>query len=359
MADMFDYLKWRGDILFSQLPPNEVDALVFSTLSYLYFDGYASEDMIRVSVLRDVAQEMLSRPDPEGLYRVEEDLALLRAAAATERFGGVGICGYRNVLIPEEETQFAAVTFLLEDGTAFLAFRGTDNTLVGWKEDFNMTFQQGVPAQKLAGEYVREFSEARSMPLRLGGHSKGGNLAVYAAAKCGAELQGRIMEIYNHDGPGFTEYMMEDGGYLAIVPKIRTLVPQSSVFGLLLEHEETHTVIRSKQIGLMQHDPYSWEIMGKEFLRVEELTEDSRFLDRTFKTWLSGMDEGERSAFVDTLFDLLSMGGAKETFDLLRPQNIRTYLQTLGSNEELRQRLGSELLNLVESAKLALTQGDS
>ena len=261
---------------------------------------------------------------------------------------------YRDLLVPEQETQFAAMTFLLDDGSMFLAFRGTDNTLVGWKEDFNMTFQQTIPAQRLALQYTRDVALEHFRPMYLGGHSKGGNLAVFAAARSSPMLQQRILGIYNHDGPGFTSYLMGDPGYLAMVPKIRTFIPQSSVIGMLLEHEEPYTIIKSNQIGIMQHDPYSWLVLGKDFIPVQAQTTDSRFLDRTFRNWLAGMSNQERNAFFDTVFDLLTIGGAEKPLDLIHPRNLRTYFKTLKLDENMRRIIASELLSLIEAARTSL-----
>lgn len=354
MADMFDYLHWRGDILFSQLTVNPVDALIFSALAYVRFEDIVPTTTDTQILLKDAASAVLSLPDPRSRVRVENDLKLLKAAANSARFGSVGLTFYRSVFIPEEDTQFAAVTCLLEDGSAFLAFRGTDNTLVGWKEDLNMTFLESIPAQRLAQEYVQHFAAVSQAPLRLGGHSKGGNLAVYAAARSEAGIQRRIIEIFNQDGPGFTEHMMTDPGYLDIVPKIRTFVPQTSVIGMLLEHEEPYTVIRSRQHGLLQHDPYSWEVMGGDFLTVERSTGVSRFLDRTFKTWLSGMTIQERNEFFDSVFDLLMMENVDRPRDIIRPQNIRAYFKTMHMDESRRRMIASVLVDLVESAKNSL-----
>ena len=200
MANMLDYLTWRGDLLFSQAELNEVDGLILSELAYIQFDGLVSENIQSVLPLRTLAKTILALPDPVVRCRTEKDLELLQAVAESARFGRLGVSFYRSVFVPEEETQFAAVAFLLEDGTAFLAFRGTDSTLVGWKEDFNMSFQKNVPAQRLAQEYVQRYGAATREPMRLGGHSKGGNLAVYAGAKCGEAVQSRILEVYVHRG---------------------------------------------------------------------------------------------------------------------------------------------------------------
>ena len=351
MANVFDYLKWRGDLTFAQDPPNAVDALIFSGLSYVRYGGQVEADPGRPVPLTDAAETFFALEDCESRVRVKNDMELLRAAAETVRFGQTRIVMYRDSLIPEQETQFAAMTFLLDDGTAFLAFRGTDHTLVGWKEDFNMTFQQTIPAQRLALQYTRDVALERSEPLRLGGHSKGGNLAVFAAARSSPMIQQRIVEVYNNDGPGFTKYLMGDPGYLAMVPRIKTYIPQSSVIGMLLEHEEPYTVIHSKSVGLLQHDLYSWEVLGRAFLRVQEVTESSLFLDSTIKTWFAEMNNQERNQLVDVMFTLLGTGGVESAIDIFHPRNIKTYVKTLSSDENMRRVLSTEFQSLLEAAK--------
>ena len=351
MADLFDYLRWRGDLRFSQVPPGPVDALIFSALSYLTFSGSVTERPDIPITLREASEEFLKESDAEKRCRVKADLSLLMAAAESERFGKTMLLQYRDILIPEEDTQFAAITFLLDNNSAFLAFRGTDYSLVGWKEDFNMTFHESVPAQKLAAQYTRDISQRYPMPLYLGGHSKGGNLAVFSAVKSDPQIRDRIRAIYNHDGPGFTDFVMQDPAYLEIVPRTHTIIPQSSVIGMLLEHEEAYTVIKSKQIGLLQHDFYSWVLDGPDFVPMEEVTENSKFLDMTIKAWLCGMTNEERNEVVDAVFDLLTIGNASSVFDLIHPKNVRTYLKTLSTDGKLRRILSEEFMSLMEAAR--------
>ena len=351
MATMFDYLKWRGDLSFSQDSVNEVDALIFSTLAYIHYGPSVENNPRQPVYLKDAAREFFDLETHENRFRVKGDMELLKKAAETIRFGHVKLCMYCDRLIPEQETQFAAMTFLLDDGSMFLAFRGTDCTLVGWKEDFNMSFRQTVPAQRLAVQYVREASTEFMQPIRLGGHSKGGNLAVFAAARSSPMLQKRILAVYNHDGPGFNNYMMGDPGYLAMVPRIKTYIPQSSVIGMLLEHEEPYTVIRSKTVGLLQHDPYSWEVLGRSFLPVEEITHTSQFVDSTIKTWFASMTDQERNQLVDVMFSLLEMGEVERALDIFQPKNILAYLKAIGSDDNLRKILSSEFISLIEAAQ--------
>ena len=351
MADLFDYLQWRGDLSFRQSPANRVDALIFSALSYISFGG-SVEAMPEVPIsLKDAAEEFFRLPDQAARCRVKTDLSLLMAAAETKRFGNTMLLQYRSLLVPEEETQFAAITFLLDDNTGMVTFRGTDYTLVGWKEDFNMTFQETIPAQRLAQQYTKEIGEKYIMPLQICGHSKGGNLAVFSAVKAPESVRNRITTIYNHDGPGFTEFIMSDHNYRELIPKIQTIIPQSSVIGMLLDHEEPYTIIKSKQIGLLQHDPYSWELCGPDFVPMEEITSDSRFMNLTIRNWLAGMTNEERNEVVDAVFELLSIGDVDNVIDIIQPKNIGNYLRTLHANAKIRRILSDELTSLIEAAR--------
>lgn len=350
MADMFEYLKWRGDLSFRQDPPNRVDALILSTLSYISFTGCALERPYIPISLREASEEFFHCEDAKNRCRVSTDMSLLMAAAETTRFGNIQLFQHRNVLLPEKETQFSATTFLLDNNSGFIVFRGTDYSLTGWKEDFNMSFLETVPAQKLALEYTREIAALYPMPLRLAGHSKGGNLAVFAAVKAEPEIRERILAIYNNDGPGFTDYVMQDPAYKEMAPKIRTIVPQSSVIGMLLEHEESYTIIKSKNIGLLQHDPYSWEILGRDFIPMEEITAHSRFFNQTVKRWLADMSLKQRNEIVDTVFNLLGSGDAQSLFDIVQPKNMKNYLRILTTDAQMRKTLSKELMNLLEAA---------
>ncbi len=354
MADLFAYLRWRGDLPFTQVGLNCVDSLVLSTLCYIRFDGLVPEDLSRPVSLPDAAEAFLALPGQERRVRSRFDPELLRAAAQTARFRDVQLAFYRNLFLPEEQTQFASVACLLPDGSAYLAFRGTDATLVGWKENFNMSFQDFVPAQQQAARYASDFAAVCSAPLWLGGHSKGGNLAVFAAAKCAPAVQSRIRRVFNNDGPGFAEYLLNDPGYLAIVPKIRTFIPESSIIGLLLERGEDYRVIKSRQTGLMQHDPYSWEILAGDFIDGEDISPETRFVDQTIRRWLHDMSREERSRLVDAVYDLVSASGAYKVSELRQPKNVVSFFRALNADERVRKMVTAELRDLLRSAFASL-----
>ena len=348
MTNILDYIRWRGDLSFSQDPPNAIDSLIFSYLVYIRFPGESISP--GEMTLSQLWQELSSMADCRERGNAHQ-LELLEEAAKSNRYGGAKLVQPRSQFVPEEDTQFAAAALLLDDGSLFAAFRGTDNTLVGWKEDFNMCFQEAVPAQHLAVEYVRELHERYGRPMHLCGHSKGGNLAVYAAAKSDAGIRKTILQVYNNDGPGFMEQMLSDPGYLEMVPRIHTYVPQSSIIGMLMEHGEPTQVIKSAQVGILQHDVFTWEVVGKELIPVETLTPDSKFVSATIKQWLMGMDLEERNQMVDALFKLLTYGNVERAADIFLPRNIRQYGKLISTDENIRKILTEEFGNLIEAAR--------
>lgn len=187
----------------------------------------------------------------------------------------------------------------------YVAYRGTDNTIVGWKEDFNMSFQDLVPSQIDAVKYLEDTAKNKKMKLRVGGHSKGGNLAVYAGMCCNPKVKSRILDIYNNDGPGFQENIINSEEYKEIISKVHTYLPQTSIIGRLLNHKEECVIIKSTQRGIMQHDLYSWQVLGDKFVK-DEATNMSQFIDGTITTWLKEVGPEQREKFIDILFDILS-----------------------------------------------------
>ena len=356
MADMLDYIRWRGDLPFTVSPPNEVDALIFSTMSYIPFRGRAEihpEQELRFS---DVVEEFFSFPEPPGYVRAKNDLDLLKAAGESVRFGGVRLTEYRHKFIKERDTQFAAVTFLLDDGSLFVSFRGTDNTLVGWKEDFSMCFRSVIPSQALAKQYLQEVLMTHSGPVRVSGHSKGGNVAVYAVSQAAPVLQERILEIYNQEGPGFSKEFLEDSGYQAILPKIRTYVPQNSIIGMVLYRSESVNIVKSFESGIMQHDPFSWDICGTAITRMDALTGNSLFFRLTIENWLAGLDMDSRVRMVNMLYDLLTSGDVEVMDDILQPRSLVNYVARLRGSELIRKYLASDLNSLLKAARRARLQ---
>lgn len=348
-----DYLAWRGDLTLSQAPFNEVDNLILSHIAYVNYENIVEGLYSNQRITVEKAAEIFFQKYPKEVIEAQLTLTkmsafLLRKVANTKRFKDVELANYVNIIDDRELKQFAAVTFYLTDGTVYVAFRGTDNTIVGWKENFNMTFMSPVPAQMEAAIYLREAVGNIPEKIRMGGHSKGGNLAAYAAVKSQESIKHRIIEVYNNDGPGFHRDIIESSEYRGMLGKIKTIVPESSIVGMMLEHEEEYVVVKSSQKVLLQHDPMSWEVLGDKFIHVEHVTKESKLLDVTLKSWLDKMTETQRGQFVDSLFIIFDATNVKTIEDLTQDKwrKVTDVIRVFNNMEPENKKILTETFKL-------------
>lgn len=359
MANILDYLAWRGDISFKEDPFNEVDNLVLSWLAYVHLDGILPTGVCNVSVtIAEAAKRFFE------IYDLEEKLkeySLTRTSALLfhkmmdcPRFANMRILNYVNHISVELQQQFSAMTIEIGEGLLYVAFRGTDDTIVGWREDFNMSFLPSVPSQLEAVEYLNASVRDRSERLVLGGHSKGGNLAVYAAIHCDPQIKSKILRVFNNDGPGFLSEVLQSDEYQEMLPRITTIVPESSIIGMLLGHEEEYEIVRSSQRGIMQHDAGTWEVERNGFVYLDSLSNSSKFFDKSIKEWVYQMDEEQRKLFVDGLFQMLEASGAKTTGELytLGFKNVTGAVKAFtGMDTDMKQKMlliGRYLFNIIK-----------
>ena len=323
MANLLDYLDWRGDLTLEQSPFNEVDNLILAELSFVDFKDIVPGPGEGESVaLRDAAERFFARfPEGEkidmGVLVPAAIPDMLRKMADSRRFGDMKLNCFVDHLDVGKGEQFAALTIETGDRTLYLSFRGTDDTLAGWKEDFELACMPEVPAQKKAVAYTE--AVAKQFPrkkLRLGGHSKGGNLAVYAGVFCPPFVQRRIAAIWSNDGPGFHDDLLDLPEHQRVAERICSIVPKSSVVGMLLEHEEDYTVVDSNQLGFMQHDGFSWQVLGDHFITLRQVTQQAHFSDQELRGWVHGLSVEQRETFVGALFDVLTASGAVTLTDL-------------------------------------------
>lgn len=219
---------------------------------------------------------------------------------------------YIDVIEKEWETQFSAVTLFLDDGMVYVAFRGTDETIVGWKEDFNMAFLSPVPGQAMSVKYLDMVTGEFDNPFYVGGHSKGGNLAVYSAMNCRPSGQERIRKIYSMDGPGFPPEVLAACGYEKIAGRVVKLLPHSSMVGMLFEWNTDYQVVESRSFGLAQHNPYNWLVKDGEFVMADAIYERARLMDNTLNEWIVSMDKEKARTFVDTLYRVITASEAED-----------------------------------------------
>lgn len=317
MGTILDYLREYGDYSLEEKPFDEVDSLVISQLSYLKFDGIVpgpGEGRAPVSVA-----EIAAHRDYDNLYGDEryrkDNTALFSGVLKSRRFGEMKLWNYVNQIEPAQESQFSAVVCGLSEKLVYVVFRGTDENIVGWKEDLNLAFSEPVPGQKRSVPYLEE--AARTIPGRffVGGHSKGGNLAVYASMHCDPQVRERIAAIYDHDGPGFRPEVRAQGAWEEIEGRIHKTVPRSSLVGMILYTDGDYQVVESKTIGPAQHNPFTWLVEGDAFRVVDEIRPGQKFMDQAINEWILSLDQEQMHVFVDTLYRVVQASEADNLID--------------------------------------------
>ena len=313
--ELMDYLEWRNDVSFRAAPFNEIDNVLLSYLAYADFGELLQEEKRRVSIetclKRFCKKHDLANVRESKLF-IERAPLLLEDMVRGARFRGTKVVHFREVFDKEKVQQFAALVFLLPDGTRYVSFRGTDLSITGWKEDFLMSFTAETEGAKEAVSYLNGVAACVEGDLILGGHSKGGNFAMFAAVFAEDAVKERILKVYNNDGPGFREEIVRSVAYRELLPKITNIVPQTSIIGRLLSNEAAHTVVKSTAAGIFQHDVTTWEVTKDKFVRAEP-DAFSDFVEKSLGTWLETMDDEARKSLVETVFSMIEMTEA-ETF---------------------------------------------
>lgn len=362
MANILDYLAWRGDLTFEKSPFCEVDNLILSMLSFINFSGIVPSGILGTPVkLSDCCDEKKSLKGPTEKFEkivptVTNDLfALFTAAAKSNRFRDIYVTYYKEDTNISETKQFAAVTFILPDNSLFVAYRGTDDSIVGWREDFNLSFSRQTMSQKAAVDYLTNIASVYRGNIRLGGHSKGGNLAVYAAVFAPREVRERIITAYSNDGPGFVGEVVNSKEFKEVESKIYTVVPQSSIIGMLLEHKENYRVIEStNKTGLFQHNPFSWTVLGTSFIHLDSLSKSGKRHDEVITNWLGSISPDERRIFTETLFNVIESTGATSFTDLSLDQfsKITTAVKAYNSlSKETKEQMFTFIKRLVSAIR--------
>ena len=321
MTNLFDYLAWRGDIDFSTSPFNEVDALLLSQISYIDFSSTVPGDFSgKAAFLSDVAKNLQLLPDFQRRSQFStginpRTMELFLCAAETKRFSSIKMRAFVDILDETREEQFSALTYTI-GGTTAVVFRGTDGNVIGWKEDCHLSCMDEIPAQADALDYLFRAAKSSHGKIILAGHSKGGNLSVYAASRCPDKIQKRISAVYNFDGPGFEESFFKSEGYMSVEDRIMNFVPQFSIVGMLFHHPKNISVVTSSAKGLMQHDPISWQTGAVKFPELESTVSQSKYISSTVNGWIDKLSREQRSQFVDAAFRILKDAKIRENDQL-------------------------------------------
>lgn len=327
MSNILSYIKKYGHLSFDELDFNELDNLIFSQIVYINFSNIvpqkiSKKDYISIKCAATKYYELHKNLDhPIGLLIPNDILPMLEILSKSKRFSELKLHGYIQEIDKEETKQFSSLAIEIKKGLYYIAFSGTDDTITGWKEDFNMQFMSFVPAQESAIKYLNKYMSELKGNFILGGHSKGGNLAIYAAAKCFTLRKQNIINIYNNDGPGFNKELLSSDSYKKIENKIIHFVPETSIVGLLFNHTGDLNVVKSSQIGLFQHDAFSWKTSGTNFIKCKKLSIESNLINESIKSWLLQMNEKEQKEFINSLFDILECTEATTLTELAFEKN--------------------------------------
>ena len=359
MKNMLDYIKEFGHVSFEERAFSEIDALVLTELEYLPLEKVVpsdenGENFVTVKEIAEYMQEHKQELfDENPMMITEERHELSQVIADAPRFQSLKFFGVVSVWDKDTTKQFAAVTVEVEPSVRLVVFRGTDETLIGWKEDFLMTYSPLVAAQTDAKEYLAKQASLWGGDLMISGHSKGGNLAIYAAATQEEDVQLRIVDIFCFDSPGLYRSVLETKGYQNIVPLAMRYIPQDSLVGLMLESEVPYVIVKSNATGAMQHSAMTWEIEDGQFIKMEKLTKNSQLNDQTFKKWTESVSDEELELFWNVFFELLFSVGIDTVNDLYGQfmHYVQEFLKAAGDMDEEKRELLTRIALLLVSTR--------
>lgn len=359
MKNMLDYIKEFGHVSFEERAFSEIDALVLTELEYLPLEKVVpsdenGENFVTVKEIAEYMQEHKQELfDENPMMITQERHEVSQVIADAPRFQSLKFFGVVSEWDKDTTKQFAAVTVEVEPSVRLVVFRGTDETLIGWKEDFLMTYSPLVAAQTDAKEYLAKQASLFDGDLMVSGHSKGGNLAIYAAATQEEDVQLRIVDIFCFDSPGLYRSVLETKGYQNIVPLAMRYIPQDSLVGLMLESEVPYVIVKSNATGAMQHSAMTWEIEDGQFIKMEKLTKNSQLNDQTFKKWTESVSDEELELFWNVFFELLFSVGIDTVNDLYGQfmHYVQEFLKAAGNMDEEKRELLTRIALLLVSTR--------
>ena len=313
MSDIIEYSLLNTHKDFDTLPFSVIDGVIFSQLAYLDYNQLMTENTL---FTRGIPFHKIPEKEYfDKLFTVDraprETRLLFNSMAYSKRYGKVKVKYHENILNTEKTIQFSATTFVLPDGNACVAFRGTDSTITGWRENFDMLYNETVPAQQLSVKYLNKVAGKIKGKIFVVGHSKGGNLAIYSSVMCSPKTKEKILEIQSFDSPGFTESFITSDKYLIMEEKIKRIVPEESMIGMLLNNTDSYKIIKSKGEGIFQHDPFYWIVENNELVAGEKIHSSAKFLTNTFREWMGSHSPEQRKLFIDIVFKIIETTNAQ------------------------------------------------
>ncbi len=305
MKNMIDYMKKYGHLSFKEKPFCEVDSMILVQLSYFDFANTLAEQTNFEHTLQECLEKDYDKSRVAGIWNPKKNDMMARLILTLPRFSHIKIGYYVNKIEVDNEKQFSAVAFLLQEGLYYIAYRGTDAHFIGWKEDLNLAYLENIPSQREAVMYLTDFASIYPGQYIVGGHSKGGNLATFASACVDEAIQECILTVYNHDGPGFLPEFYEKPSYQNIESKIIKTIPKDALVGLLLEPSNRYQVVASNAFLFVQHDQFNWVIEDDHPKYIQDVTKISKHTRKAITNWVNQMDMATRESFINTIYAMI------------------------------------------------------
>lgn len=348
MAHLIDYLEKVENLTFDQEPLNILDKVCINEIGYLTYEKWlTASDLKKPINLHDFAEGKELNPDYSFMV-TKERVELAEAMVRSRRFASLSLSNYRSVLDKEVEKQFAAMIFSLPELDYHqLVFRGTDDSVIGWKEDFQLTYSREIPAHRSAMTFLEEHLPNLSGCITVSGHSKGGNLALYSAVQSSTVLREKIEELLLLDSPGLMKSLLEKPSYQELKAKMTVIRPQDSVVGVMLYWDRPAQLVAAEGIGFAQHNALTWEVdlATNDFVYVDRPTELSQRLEETFQEWIETLPNQELKQVCDLVFDTILDSGIESLDDI--------GIQALPQLGQMLQEFG----NLSDKQKKVLQDG--
>ena len=352
MANLMDYMEWRGDVTFKASEVNEIDGLIFSQMSYVFFEDIIDDNNNTIGALAERFFNKYSLDEIEKLPEIiKSSCMIFKKMAECERYKNLRLINYVTDFQPDIAKQFAAVTVVIDEENYYVAYRGTDDSLAGWEEDFKACYMMPILSQMEAVEYLGEIMTLFHGNVYLGGHSKGGNLATYAAVMIDSKYKDRIVRIDNYDGPGFLPEFVESKSYKEMCCKVRTYNPQKSIVGMIMFREGENVIVESTGKGFMQHSGITWKVQGRHFVtcdRYEKFSENFADINRT---WINEITKEERELAIEIVFKVIRSGfdtvtGLKEGFFSTASTIVRSYKGVDKATRKVIGKIVSKMIRL-------------
>lgn len=343
-GNMYRYLRRNGNYTFDEKPFNEIDNLILASLSYLPFKGIVpsfNEGCITVKEADELFSKRYTNKELKGIANLLiESKFLLRKMANSKRYQDALL--YNYVKLVDDEKQFGALTIELSDKSIYVSYEGTDTSVVGWEEDLQMAYKFPISSQKLASMYLNSTIHLFDHNVRVGGHSKGGNLAMTAAMNAKPFIRKKIVEVYNNDGPGFLKKEIESRRYQMIAPKIKMIVPCQSIVGMFLYHVDDYKVVKSTNRGILQHDAFSWVCDDEKFITTS-LSKNSKGTEANLVNWLESIRPEDRESFVNELFRVFKDNNITDLGEL----NIKSFIKVIKGLKNIKKAERDKLFKVL------------